>query len=278
MKNKTQFQEKYGPWALVTGASSGIGEEYARQLANRKLNLVLVARREQRLQSLSEHLTKKYNVEVIVVATDLSNAAGIDTVKKETINLEIGLLVNNAGREDSGPFLSTSMDTTLNTLDLNVRAPLQLTHHFAKKMAQRKRGGILFMSSIVAFQGVPLIANYGATKAYDLIFAESIAAELEPYNIDVSAVVPGFTATDLSPDFDFSGLPINPMSPVAVVKKALRKLGTERVIIPGFINLFLYFTGKYFQSRRLNTASFGLVFRKVMRNKLVPSNKTLPIN
>ena len=135
------FKGSYGDWAVVTGASSGIGMEYARQLAARGLDVVLVARREER------------------------------------------------------HFLDIPRERALTTLRLNCEGPLQLTHHFGQQMRARGRGGILFMSSIVAFQGVPLIANYAATKAYDLIFAEGVAAELSPHGIDVVVVAPGFTVS-----------------------------------------------------------------------------------
>ena len=176
MSTVSKFQKKYGPWALVTGASGGIGSEFAKQIAAKKLNVVLVARREERLRSLAKTIRDQYNADVRIIVADLAASEGIETVKRSTDDLEIGLLVNNAGREDSGRFLNMPLENVVTTLDLNVRAPLQLTHHFAQKMADRDRGGIIFMSSIVAFQGVPFVANYAATKAYDLIFAESLAA------------------------------------------------------------------------------------------------------
>ena len=178
---------------------------------------------------------------------------GIQAVKDETQQLNIGLLVNNAGREDSGHFLRTSIEEALSTVDLNCRVPLQLTHHFAQKMAKREKGGIIFMSSVVSFQGVPHIANYAASKAYDLIFAEGVAAELKPYNVDVTAVAPGFAKTELSPAFNFDGLPIKPMAPELVARKGISSLGRKRLTIPGAINKFLYLSGKYLQPRRMNT-------------------------
>ena len=128
------------------------------------------------------------------------------------------------------------------------------------------------MSSIVAFQGVPNIANYAASKAYDLVFAEGIAAELKVSNIDVLSVNPGFTQSELSPDINFDGLPVKPMSADIVVRAALNDLGKSRVSVPGLVNKFLYYSGKYLQSRRVNTMAFGHVFRKVLRNKLKGSD------
>ncbi|MEW8492674.1 MAG: SDR family NAD(P)-dependent oxidoreductase [Candidatus Thiodiazotropha taylori] len=262
------FKEKYGPWALVTGASSGIGAEFARQLAVKGLNVVLVARREERLAVLSGELGGQHEVETKVIVADLTTEDGLNTVIKETVKLEIGLLINNAGIEDSGCFLDTPLPKALTVMDLNCKAPLVLTHHVAAKMRQRKRGGILFMSSLVAFQGVPYIANYAASKAYDLIFAESLATEFQAYGIDVLSLNPGFTQTELSPDFDFKGLPIKPMAPEIVALTGLRALGKKRVAVPGAMNKFLYFNGKYLQPRKLNSFSFGRVFSHVLRNKL----------
>lgn len=261
------LEKRYGKWALITGASSGIGAEYARQLAASGLNTILVARRSDELHRLSEHLSRTYGVESIPLAADLTKMEDIRKIISATEDLQVGLLVNNAGKEDSGHFLQIPIETSIDTLELNCKAPLILTHHFAQGMAKRNKGGIIFMSSIVAFQGVPLISNYTATKAYDLILGESLAAELKPYGIDVLSSAPGFTATDLSPDFNFEGIPIKPMHPSAVVSSALRSLGKSRLNVPGFINRFLYYTGKI-QPRSFNSLSFGMVFKKVLRSKI----------
>jgi short-subunit dehydrogenase len=268
MTKMNKFTNKYGEWALITGASKGIGLEFSRQIAAQGLNVVLVARSEISLKQLSSSIESDYPVKVRIVAADLTEADGIARLLEATADLDIGLLVNNAGREDSGPFLQIPIDDAIKTIDLNIKVPLQLTQHFAAKMQVRGKGGILIMSSIVAFQGVPNIANYAASKAYDLVFAEGIAAELAASNIDVLSVNPGFTQSELSPDINFDGLPVKPMSAAAVVKTALNDLGKARVSVPGRVNKFLYYSGKYLQSRRVNTAAFGHVFRRVLRNKL----------
>jgi short-subunit dehydrogenase len=268
MTKMNRFISKYGEWALITGASKGIGLEFARQVAANGLNVVLVARSENSLKQLASSIESDYPVKTRIVAADLTEIDGIARVLEATADLDIGLLVNNAGREDSGPFLQIPIDDAIKTIDLNIKVPLQLTRHFAAKMQVRGKGGILIMSSIVAFQGVPNIANYAASKAYDLVFAEGIAAELEPSNIDVLSVNPGFTKTELSPDINFPGLPVKPMPAGAVVKTALNDLGESRVSVPGRVNKFLYYSGKYLQSRRVNTAAFGHVFRRVLCNKL----------
>lgn len=264
----SSFQEKYGPWALVTGASSGIGAEFAKLTAGKGINVVLVARRKDALNKLAKEINDQFRVDTQVVVADLATEDGIETVIRETRALEIGLLINNAGREDSGHFLEVPVDEPLQSLYLNCRAPLQLAHHFAGLMVARSKGGVIFMASIVAFQGVPYIANYAATKAYDLIFAEGIAAELKPHNVDVLVAAPGFTRTDLSPQADFHGLPIEPLSPASVASQVMKTLGKRRLSIPGALNKFLYVTGKYLQPRALNTFAFGQVFRRVLRHKI----------
>ena len=154
------FKQKYGPWALVTGASSGIGEQYAKQLAAKKLNLMLVARRKERLETLAKALNTEHKIETKVIAADLASDDGLKKVTEETNTMEIGLLVNNAGIEDSGHFLDTPLDKALDVLDTNCKAPLVLTHHFAKKMVERKRGGILFMSSLVAVNNWKMVLGF----------------------------------------------------------------------------------------------------------------------
>lgn len=264
-----EFKSQYGPWGLITGASSGFGAEFARQLSRKKLNLVLVARNKERLEQISEELRRQYEIEVKIVVTDLTQREGIKTIQEQTEGLEIGLLVNNVGREDSGYFLDSEIDRVIETLDLNCRVPLELTHTFARKMAARKRGGIMFLGSIVGFQGVPYIASYAATKAYDLIFAEGLASELKEHHIDVLALSPGFAKTNLATDLNFKSSPIQPMDVEPIVKSAINSLGRKRVVIPGVVNKVLYFLGKFFQTRRMNTFSFGQVFRFVLRDKLI---------
>lgn len=263
-----KFLNKYGEWALVTGASKGIGLEYSRQIAAKGLNVVLVARSEDRLRNLATAIEKDYSVKTRIVAADLTDPAGMTRLIEATADIDIGLLVNNAGREDSGPFLQIPVDDAIKTIDLNIKVPVQLTRHYVPKMDVRKKGGIVFMSSIVAFQGIPNIANYAATKAWDLVFAEGIAAELSQSNIDVISINPGFTKSELSPDISFDDLPFKPMAASEVVKTALDDLGSAQLSVPGLVNKFLYYTGKYLQPRRVNTAAFGFVFRKVLRKKL----------
>ena len=257
---------KYGPWSLVTGASSGIGRTISEQLAAQGLNVILVARSTEKLTDLSADLENQYGIKTKVVTADLVKSEDVNRVIDQTRSYDIGLLVNNAGKEDSGNFIDIPVENLTDSLMLNTHAPMMLSHHFARKMIERGGGGIIMLSSIVAFQGVPLITAYAASKAFDLVFGEGLAAELKPHNVDVLVVAPGFTRTNLG-EYDFSGLPLNPMRPIAIAKAILNSLGKRGMVIPGLINKFLYYSGKFFP-RRLNTFSFGSVFRKVLRKKL----------
>ncbi|PCJ82560.1 MAG: hypothetical protein COA49_00400 [Bacteroidetes bacterium] len=263
-----KFIEKYSSWGLITGASSGIGKQFAISLAARGLNIVLVARSKEKMLLIGKELVDKYDVAIKVIVADLASEVGIDTLISETNDLEIGLLVNNVGREDSDHFLKISTKEHVQTIVLNIQVPLLLTHHFGAKMVERKKGGIINMSSIVAFQGVPYVANYAGTKAYNLIFSEGIAAEFEKHNIDVLAVTPGFTKTNLAQTYNLSGTPFKPLTPYFVAQKAVKDLGKKRLSIPGAINAFLYWNGKFLFSRKMNTRSFGMVFKKALRNSL----------
>ncbi|WP_281558377.1 SDR family NAD(P)-dependent oxidoreductase [Thalassomonas sp. RHCl1] len=260
-------------WALITGASSGIGLAYAWELAQSKQSLILVARNRGKLHEISEELSKRYGIAVKVIAADLSTSQGVEHVINETEGMSVELLINNAGKEESGEFLKLNTADMLSSIALNCSAPMLLSHHFARKMAENGGGRILFLSSIVAFQGVPLISNYAATKAYLLTFAEGLAAEVQDKGVDIAIAAPGFTDTNLASDMNFDNTPIKPMEAMFVACYTLEKLGKQRIIIPGFINKFLFYSGKYLQTRRINTTAFGKVFKQVLSNKL---NKTQP--
>lgn len=264
---------KRSSWALVTGASGGIGLAYAKELAKNKQPVILVARNEDKLIELSKQLNQQYDVEIKAIATDLTSSQGIQKLISETDELKVDVLINNAGKEESGHFLSLPTDEMLSSIALNCSAPLLLTHHFANKMARQGGGNILFISSIVAFQGVPLIANYAATKSYLLTFAEGIALELESQGVNISIAAPGFTKSNLAPHQKFEDTPFKPLEAEFVARYTLKKLGKQRLIIPGFINKVLFYSGKYLLPRRRNSKSFGKVFSLVLRNKLAITNR-----
>jgi short subunit dehydrogenase len=166
------FPELFGPWALVTGASSGIGKAFAHRLAAMRMNLVLVARREERLRQLADALHRRHAVTVRVVAADLFAGHFLPRIERATQDVSVGLLVNNAGVATAGNFLDNELDTELALLHINTRAPLMLAHHFGRSMRQRGRGSRIFVLSTIAFSAVPAWSNYAASKVYDLGLAE----------------------------------------------------------------------------------------------------------
>jgi short-subunit dehydrogenase len=190
------FADRYGPWALVAGASSGIGAAFARQLASRGLHLVLVARRAAELDALAEALGAANGIETLRLVGDLADPACPTAIFEATADRDVGLLVYNAALSLLGPFLDHDVDAHLRELDTNVRAPMRLAHHFGREMRERRRGGIILMSSLAGLQGGPYIANYAATKAYNLVLAEGMWAELRHDGVDVLACCAGATATD----------------------------------------------------------------------------------
>jgi len=256
-------------WALVTGASGGIGLAYVEELAKKSKSVILVARNEQKLTELAVELSNKYGVMTKVIAADLSTIEGIKQVAEQTEDLQIDLLINNAGKEESGRFLELDPGEMASSIALNCQAPLLLTHHFGNKMANNGGGDILFLASIVAFQGVPYIANYAATKSYVLTLAEGVGFELKGKGVNVTVAAPGFTKSNLAPDYNFEGTPYKPLEASFVAEYTLKNLGKKSIVVPGGVNKVLYFLGKYLQPRTLNTRVFWRVFSKVLRDKLV---------
>ena len=202
---------------------------------------------------------------VKTVPVDLTASDFLSTIVQVTDGLDIGLLVNNAGIMPTGPFLDQDLKDELRHLDLNSRAPLILAHHFGRTMAARGRGGVLFLASMIAFQGTPSLSHYAATKAYALTLAKGLHAEFKEVGVDVLAVAPGFTATDLVGDLDFSGSFIKPLPAWKVVQEALHALGHKAVIVPGGQNRLLVWMGKHVLPRRANTALFGKIIGSLSR-------------
>lgn len=261
------FRQKYGPWALITGASSGIGAEFARQLAEKGLNPILVARRREKLEDLATELKIQYSIQVKIIPLDLSHSDFMTSLRPVTDSLEIGLLINNAGVEVAGKFLENNLGDELRILDINCRAPLILAHELGHKMTERKRGGIIFLSSMLAYQGTPFWTNYAGTKAYNLLLAEGLSYELKKEGVDVLAISPGFTNTEMLEGVDFSHMPIKPMPVKPVVASALKALGHESSVVPGQMNQVINFLGKYLFTRSVNTTIFGKIMGKLEQTR-----------
>lgn len=232
-----RLQSRYGPWAVVTGASDGIGREIALLLAQARLNVVLVARRHSILEALATDITERFGVSTSVIAVDLTDPAAAETLIDATAGLGVGLLVASAGFGTSGPLIYANVADELAMLDVNCRAVLALAHHFGGRLAQQGRGGIILMSSLLAFQGVPNAANYAATKAYIQTLAEGLHIELAPHGVDVLASAPGPTSSGFAARADMQMRMAVTAHSVAL--GMLRMLGQRRTARPGWLSKFL---------------------------------------
>jgi len=261
----TDFLTQYGPWALVAGASEGIGQEFSRQLAAKGLNLVLVARRQALLHELREDLTSNYNIEVLCVPMDLGRPDLFAAAEREVGHLDIGLLVYNACFSNIAPFANASLEDKLLTVDVNCRGPLALVTLLAGPMIERQRGGIILMSSASGFQGAAWLATYAASKAFTTNLAEGLWEELRGQGVDVLALVAGATNT---PNFK-AVTPADkqaasfPMEPSDVVREGLQKLGHGPRHIAGRMNRAVAFVLNRLLPRRAAVAFMGTQLRKI---------------
>lgn len=252
------FAETYGPWAVVTGASDGIGAALARALAAEGLSLLLVARREGRLAALAADLSARHGTACRVLACDLADPAGAAEVVAAAAGLDVGLLVAAAGFGTSGPFLEADLGEELAMLDVNCRAVLALVHPLARRLAARGRGGVVLMSSLLAFQGVPRAAGYAATKAWVQTLAEGLRPELAAHGVDVLAAAPGPVNTGFAARAGMRmGFALRPEPVAASILRALGRRGTVR---PGWLSVALEasFTGL---PRRWRARILGQVMR-----------------
>jgi short-subunit dehydrogenase len=233
----SDLRARYGPCALVTGASDGIGRAIATELAAAGLDLVLVARREDRLRALADEIAAAHGRETRVLPVDLGDGAALDAALATLDDIEIGLLVAAAGFGMTGPLHGSDIAGELSMIDVNCKAPLALAHWAAGRMIPRGRGGIMLFSSIVAFQGVSGSANYAATKAWNQVFAEGLAPELAPHGVDVLAVAPGPVNTGFGAR---SGMDTSSgATPQEVARAAVAALGRGGTVRPTALNKVL---------------------------------------
>lgn len=259
------FRDKYGPWALVAGASEGLGAAFAEALAARGLSVLLVARRAGVLEELAAKIRAEHGVEVRVAAIDLGSATLLDDVRAAAQGLEVGLVVYNAAASYVGRFLDVPLDSKLRILDINCRGPLVLADEFGRGMAARGRGGIVLMASMAASQGSAMIATYAASKAFDLVLAESLWDELREHGVDVLACRAGATRTpayERSKPATETG-PI--MEPAVVVEEALGALGKAPSMVPGIFNRAAAFFMSRVMPRRAAVVTMGRATRKMYR-------------
>jgi uncharacterized protein len=232
-------KDTFGPWALITGTSSGIGQEFARQVAASGINVVLVARREALLEGLGAECSKQYGVEYRIAALDLSQEGFLQQLSSVTNDLDIGLVVSNAGAGKPGKFLANDRHEMASLLRLNTLAHLDIAYHFGQKLVRRGRGGFLFVGAMGAEKGVPYMANDGGAKAYVQSLAEALHVEWKPLGVHVTVLPPGPTDTPVIEKFGFNRkeMPIKPMKVEQCVREGLNALQDNRsLIIPGRVN------------------------------------------
>jgi short-subunit dehydrogenase len=223
-----EFVKRYGPWAVVAGASEGIGAAFCDRLAAHGINLVLVARREDPLVSLAVELQKRFQIDTRVVPLDLSRSESEKAVFAATQGLEVGLLIYNAGADENAQlFLDIAPEVWTAMVERNCTVPLKATHHYASAMADRGHGGIVLVTSGAAWAGGARIATYAATKAFDLVLGESLWAELRDKGVDVLSLVVSSTDTPaLRRLLEQQGTTLdNLAAPDDVAKEGLEHLG-----------------------------------------------------
>ncbi|MBJ7336184.1 SDR family NAD(P)-dependent oxidoreductase [Mycolicibacterium sp.] len=190
------FAERYGPWAVVAGASDGVGAAFAEALAERGVSVVLLARRQAVLDDVAAGIEARHDVRTRTLAVDLAHCDAAATIAQATADLEVGFLVYCAGADpDFAPFLANPVATAEAMIQRNCTAPVQLCHHFAPAMVARGSGGIVVLGSGAGFVGAPNMVAYGATKAFDMVFAEALWSELHDKGVDVLGLILGKTDT-----------------------------------------------------------------------------------
>jgi len=235
------FRERYGPTAVVTGAAAGIGRGFARRLAARGLDLLLADKDAAALTATVSELQTDHSISVEGLVVDLTRSAGVAALAERAMELDFGLLVNNAGLGHTGWFMQIPIEDHLEEIDLNVRATLLLTHRLGQPLIARGRGGILFVASNSSEFGSPSVANYAATKAYIRMLGEALFAELEEQGIDSLALSPGLTRTETMSRRlgDDVARRLGAMEPEDVAEEGLRALGTRPAHIVGTRNRLL---------------------------------------
>ena len=234
---KTRIKSHYGPWALITGASSGIGREIALILANAGLNLVLTARRGNLLESLEKEIQEKYKTETHIIEADLTQPAEVTKVIDACGTFDINLAVLNAGFGSAGEFIQLTAKEDRDMLMVNCAAVLQMSHHFAPLLKKKKKGGIVFLSSVVAFQGSPYATHYAATKAYVQSLGEGLAHEMKDTGVDILIAAPGPVNTGFgnTARMDMG----NAQNSRTVALSIIRALGKTRIVYPGWLSKVL---------------------------------------
>jgi uncharacterized protein len=229
--------KQYGSWAVVTGASDGIGKAFAHELCKRGFNIVLVARREPLLMQLALKLEKQHGRLVSVVKADLVEPGATEHLLQVTQDLDVGLLVSAAGFGTSGHFIASDLRNEKDMLAVNCASSLSLSWHFARRFIARGGGGIVLFSSVVAFQGNAHSAHYAATKAYIQSLAEGLHLELKPKGVQVLACAPGPVHTGFAAR---AGMQMGKaLQPEVIAQQTMAALGKQITVRPGWLSKLL---------------------------------------
>lgn len=276
------IQSRYGPWAVVTGASAGIGKHLALEAARHGLNVVLVARDENRLRDLADGLRLRFGVDAETLSLDLADPSAAEMLDTRTRHLDVGLLVNNAGVEQRGSFVRHAPEDVRRASTLNVTTPTELARRFGSRFLDRGRGGIVFVAGIIGHQGVPHLAHYAATKAHQLTLAESLHYELRPHGVDVLGLSPGLTTTPmvgrLGRDIRFGRIGMLALRPARVARAAFKHLGRRPSVVVGLQARIFTLLSKRILSRARGAWLFGTLFRFAFADKslLDPRPSSMP--
>ncbi len=264
---ESDWKQRYGEWALVTGASSGLGADFVRQLARKKMNIILVARRVERMNAVATEIEIDYGVKTLVIGQDLVSPGAVDNILNEVGNKEIGVLINNAGYGVLGNFHENDYDYQVEMVKLNCVVPVALTHAFIEPMVKRGKGAVIFLASTAAYQGVPFFSVYAATKSFNLFLAEGLWGEYRKKGIAVMGLSPGYTATEFQSHAHIKRTKgPTPAKSEDVVELAIRKLGKTPSVIYGVINYLGAFSARLMP--RGTFVKLGGALMKMMRPEL----------
>ena len=244
------FAERYGPWAVVAGASEGLGEALVRGCAARGLNVVLIARRVELAQRLADDIAAEAGVQTRAMRADLAVRGDLDRILADLADLDVGLFIYNAAFSVVGPFWNFDVDTHLKEIDVNVRGPLVLSHGFGERFRAQRRGGLILLSSMGALQGMMRVANYSATKAYNLVLAEGLWAELREDGVDVLVSCAGATRTPNYVASEPADGHVPVQEPEQVANETLNALGKQPTLFPARVLRLTHFAFRHLMGRR----------------------------
>lgn len=265
----TDFQRRFGQWALVAGAAEGLGASYCIELAKRGINVIMVDVKENEMESLSRSLEGTFRINTRRLVIDLAEENAAKSCMVAVKETDCRLLIYNAAYSRVKPFLAARQEELDLYINVNTRTPLKLVHLFTGRLKDAgEPGGVLLMSSLAGLWGTRLVAIYSGTKGFNLLFAEALSHELRRHNIFVSVCCAGATATPgylgTGPEYGF----IRPsvMNPGHVASFVLKKLGRKTVIIPGFLNRMTYMLLTRILPRSLSAAIVNRTMKKTYKS------------